>query len=141
MTEFATFSRHSPATAEELETVERKLSFPIPGSLRQLYREVANGGFGPGYGVLGVGSGATDDRGSTADQVYRDFSAPDPDDPTWVWRDRVLPFCYWGCVVYSCITPEGLVIGFDEGSWDERAVKLDEWLELWLRGELTQPLA
>jgi hypothetical protein len=139
MTRFSTVSRQAPATDRQLAAAEDALHFPIPAPLRQLYQAVANGGFGPGYGLLGLGGGATDDRGATAEQVYRDFSTPDPDDPAWAWRDRVLPFCYWGCVVYSCLTPAGDVIGFDEGTWDDRAIALHEWLERWLDGNLTQP--
>ena len=141
MAEPASFRRHPPATDEQLREAEDRLGFPLPEGLRQVYREVANGGFGPGYGLLGVAGGAADDRGNTAEQVYAELSGPDPDDPSWSWRDRVLPFCYWGCVVYSCITPEGDVIGFDEGAWDDRPVPLEEWLRAWLAGTLQQPVA
>ncbi|MGW2214214.1 SMI1/KNR4 family protein, partial [Nonomuraea sp. NPDC001684] len=38
-----------PATAEEVAQAERVLGFRLPPVLTRLYREVANGGFGPDY--------------------------------------------------------------------------------------------
>jgi hypothetical protein len=42
------------ATEAEVESAERELGFALPGLLRQLLREVANGDFGPSYGFAGV---------------------------------------------------------------------------------------
>jgi hypothetical protein len=141
MARFASFRRHPPATEPELEVAERRLGCPIPPPLRTLYRHVANGGFGPGYGLLGVGSGATDDGGLTMERLYEEFSLPDPEDPTWQWRPGLLPFCNWGCVVYSCIRPDGVVVGFDEGRWVDDPISLEGWLRGWLAGDLAQPTA
>jgi SMI1 / KNR4 family (SUKH-1) len=41
-----------PATLEELERAEEALGFALPPLLRRVYGEVANGGFGPGYGLV-----------------------------------------------------------------------------------------
>jgi hypothetical protein len=130
-----------PADVAELEAAERRLGFSLPQGLREVYTEVGNGGFGPGYGLLGVGSGATDDLGNTADSLYALFSQADPDDPEWSWRPGVVPFAYWGCAVYSCITQSGTVIAFDEGSWVEDEEPLESWLSRWLDGSLEQPVA
>lgn len=40
-----------PATAEQLTEVEAALAFELPAELRQLYLQIANGGFGPGDGL------------------------------------------------------------------------------------------
>ncbi len=122
-------------------SVEKTLGFGLPEGLREVYLNVANGGFGPGYGLLGVASGATDDRGNTADSLYELFAQVNPDDPEWDWPSRVVPFCYWGCAVYSCITADGQVIGFDEGEWVGEEVPLDAWFRAWLDGSLKQPTA
>lgn len=130
-----------PLDPAELDAVEGRLGFALPDLLREVYLRVANGGFGPGYGILGVGAGATDDLGNTADSLYGLFSQADPDDPEWSWRPHVIPFSYWGCAVYSCITPSGMVIGFDEGTWVDDEMPLDTWLRKWLDGSLKQPAA
>lgn len=131
-----------PAEAREVERVEQALGMPIPGPLRDLYVAVANGGFGPGYGILGLAGGATDDLGQSSLDIYLNFSLPDPEDPSWQWRPEVLPICYWGCVVYSCVdcsTPDAVMVGFDEGRWVPDGRTLEEWLRAWLKGQLMQP--
>jgi hypothetical protein len=39
-----------PVTTKDLRVAERALGVQLPDLLRAIYREVANGGFGPGYG-------------------------------------------------------------------------------------------
>ena len=80
-----------PLDTAGLEVVEERLGFALPEALRDIYLNVANGGFGPGYGLLGVGAGATDDLGNTADSLYVLFDQPDPADPEWSWRPHVIP--------------------------------------------------
>lgn len=43
-----------PATEQQIEQTEQQLGFPLPPLLRLLYTQIANGGFGPGFGILGV---------------------------------------------------------------------------------------
>lgn len=45
---------YPPATEEQLRQTEQLLGFPLPSFLRSLYMQVANGGFGPGFGVIGA---------------------------------------------------------------------------------------
>jgi hypothetical protein len=129
----------APVPVDELASAEDRLGFRLPDELREVYLTVANGGFGPGFGLLGVASGATDDLGNTADTLYQLFNQADPDDPDWSWRSHVVPFCYWGCAVYSCITANGTVVGFDEGQWVDEELHLDDWFRAWLDGSLEQP--
>jgi hypothetical protein len=44
----------SPATEQQIKETEQQLGFPLPPLLHRLYAQVANGGFGPGYGITGV---------------------------------------------------------------------------------------
>lgn len=46
-----------PATEEQLRATEQALGFPLPPLLRALYAQVANGGFGPDYGITGARGG------------------------------------------------------------------------------------
>jgi hypothetical protein len=54
---------YSPATEDQLLATEGALGFPLPPLLRALYAQVANGGFGFGYGLRGA-MGDFDGRGS-----------------------------------------------------------------------------
>jgi hypothetical protein len=49
----------APATPEAVTEAEKLIGFPLPPLLRRLYLEVANGGFGPAEGILGVRGGAS----------------------------------------------------------------------------------
>ena len=81
MHQFMTFRRYPPATPEQLCSVEERLGFPVPSLLADLYRSVANGGFGPGYGLMGIAGGASNDQGVTADELYDVFLVADAEAP------------------------------------------------------------
>lgn len=53
------------ASPEALDAAEGRMRVRIPPLLRRLYAEVANGGFGPGRGIIGIQSGWTDVRRTT----------------------------------------------------------------------------
>ena len=61
------------ATESQLADAERRLGFALPPLLRRLYAEVANGGFGPGSGILGVAGGWTTDHRQTVEDLYREM--------------------------------------------------------------------
>jgi SMI1 / KNR4 family (SUKH-1) len=45
---------YPPASEEQLAATEAALGFLLPPLLRALYKEIANGGFGPGVGIQGA---------------------------------------------------------------------------------------
>lgn len=127
---------------------EQRLGFALPLTLRTLYRRVANGGFGPGYGVMGVEGGFTDDLRQTVADVYEMYRQLDSHDSTWQWPEGYLPICHWGCVIYSvvdCRQHPSPVYVADVGSkepgepmdtilhWHKPALEL--WLSDWLDGK------
>jgi hypothetical protein len=136
--------RLSPASSDAVDEAEHALGFPLPRLLRRLYLEVGNGGFGPGYGILGVRDGFTDDLGDTALDAYRrfhslrrDFSVP----------DSLLPICHWGCAIYSLVDCATASIdmwacdpnpGVDDDVFRE-PLTLIGWLGRWVDGRLHQP--
>ena len=126
----------TPATLDMVEAGERELGYPFPPLLRRLYLEVANGGFGPGYGL---------------------FRLP-LDDNEWErewWSDTpsLLPLCHWGCAIYSfvdCADADGAMWGWDPNPVPEDDIgkalfreqgTFHEWLAKWLQGRLWQPVA
>jgi len=69
-------SRQSPAAPlrrADAEASERELGFPIPELLKLVYEKVGNGGFGPGYGLMGIRSGATDDQGQKCHRCLQEL--------------------------------------------------------------------
>lgn len=136
----------APVTA--VDEAERIISHRLPLLLRRLYLEVGNGGFGPGYGILGLRGGHRDDIHRGALDLYP--SALNRSSEHWpVLPGNLLPICSWGCGIYSfidCSQPQGQIWGWDPnpGPADERALykqpyTLGEWLDRWVRHELYQP--
>lgn len=137
----------SPATLDELAAAEASIGVALPVLLGRLYVEVANGGFGPGYGIVGVAGGWTD-RGDTLVDLTRSFRRGSPFD-AWAWPTGLLPICHLGDGMYACVDttrPGAPVVvwdpsGPDEDSEDddggdsdltEVAPSLEEWLRRWL---------
>lgn len=105
-----------PATAEQLQATEEALGFALPPMLRALYTHVANGGFGPAYGITGARGGyyfGDDGRYQTIDRCtdtnptvhYFDLSEYEKahGNPTYFeLRETIKPahflhLCYEGC--------------------------------------------
>jgi hypothetical protein len=83
----------------EIANDERQLGFEFPPALKRLYVEIGNGGFGPGYGLIGLTNGVPDDQGKTGPDIYRLFRS----DPELDWPNGLLPICHWGCAILSCV--------------------------------------
>lgn len=127
---------------------ETDLGLRLPTTLRRIYAEVANGGFGPSYGLLGLVGGALNEDGRDVVSLYRGYSIPDPNDEHWRWPNGLLPVGHLGCAMFCCVhatNPEGPVIWFepnpheDGKPWDDSFIPLasstDEWLLAWLDGD------
>lgn len=133
----------APASQDAVDDAERVIGHPLPSLLRRLYLEVANGGFGPRSGVLGVSGGKW--RGDWADivDVYQAFSAaPDSEVPeglVWLfdWGDAI-----WSLV--DCRDSAGLMFGWDpndglEGALFPTGQNLAGWLSDALAGREKVP--
>jgi hypothetical protein len=125
-----------PASAENIDKVEALLGFPLPGDLKQLYREVANGGFGPSGGHASP---------IEATERYRDLLANPPGERGRKSPKNLLPInlsepgadCYdrtSGEIIYW--DEESLADGPSDLVWKRsfktEAKSLGEWLENWL---------
>ncbi|MEU9703544.1 SMI1/KNR4 family protein [Streptomyces sp. NPDC047981] len=128
------------ASAEEVASAEAALGFALPPLLARLYREVANGGFGPEYQLLPlVGAGRT------VLSEYRSERSASAEGETPYWPAGVLPILDWGCGMYAavdCRSETAAVLLFepnimaDDGAaaWFVDAESLAGWLETWLAG-------
>ncbi len=136
-----------PATAAALDAAEARLGVALPPVLRRLYLEVANGGFGPGSGIIGIRGGWTTDHGRSIEDLYEEMGDSTTENPRWVWPAGLVPFVdhggAFGCVDTS--TAEGRIVDWDpddlddrgpDGGWSrafhEVAPSLATWLERWL---------
>lgn len=126
----------APLGPAAIADAEARLGGAIPDPLRQLYCEVADGGFGPGEGLLSL---------EAAVDAYRDRIANPPSVRGQAWPLHLLPITRFD-QGHDCIDlASGRMVYWDEeeladGGSDEvwqRSFKKDEpslaaWLERWL---------
>jgi len=123
----------APAAPAEVDAAEAALGFGLPSLLRRLYVEIGNGGFGPGYGFIGVPTADTVARRRRfIENHYRNIQRPreDPNwwpaelvpvsdfdivetyrrhltadlaDPAWRWPERLAPICHLGCGMFEYV--------------------------------------
>ncbi len=130
-----------------LDEAERNLGYGLPTLLKRLYTEVADGGFGPGYGLTPFKRPLDSFEGETVVSLHREFCSSDPEDPAWEWPSSYIPICDWGCAIRSCLdanSAAGSVVTFDPNghevgeSVDRLFAKshntLTEWLSDWVEG-------
>ncbi|HEV2639665.1 MAG TPA: SMI1/KNR4 family protein [Actinocrinis sp.] len=130
----ATAQWPAPASLESVEEAEKVIRHPIPPLLRRLYLEVANGGFGPGFGVMGVRGGRPGPLFTDIADVYQEGP-----DPTGVVPDGLVLLYDWGCAIWSVVDfrdQAGPMWEADNGQLFNENMNLTEWLSRSLDGTL-----
>jgi len=133
-------SRLPPAVSHAaLVEAHARLGFSLPEPLAQLYLEVADGGFGPGAGLLTL---------SRLVETYRDLLATPPGEGGQTWPGHLVPMT-WTDPGHECLDRQsGRVVYWDEEllaegrsdrvwkrSFRDDAASLPEWWERWLATE------
>lgn len=101
----------SPAPEAALDAAEARLGFPLPAQLRRVYSEVANGGFGPGGGLLSV------ERTVAA---YVEMTS-NPWGPDQVWPAELLPIQEIDPGYVTIDVNSGRIIDWDPEELTERS--------------------
>jgi hypothetical protein len=137
---------YPPASPQALTAAERALGFRLPGLLRRMYLEVGNGGFGSGYGLMGVEGGAKAGLRRSVVQLYLDNRLAGARDSSWSWPEKLVPICHYGCCITSCIDctqqktpvvyndPNSTGGGSSWGLFQVESRSLADWFEDWLDG-------
>jgi SMI1 / KNR4 family (SUKH-1) len=148
---------HPPATEAQLVATEEALGFSLPRLLRELYANIANGGFGPGYGINGAFGGFGDMMNNIADGYLSMKSSSRLVDiaiyehrqgtttrlaiPFYVHPDRFLTLCHWGCAIFSYLdcNTDRVFRGAAEREtygFTLEATSFYEWIDLWSKDAL-----
>jgi hypothetical protein len=125
----------APASADAIRACEQSLGFPLPSLLKAMYLNVGNGWSAPGYGFIGVAGGRPSNLGdlaTTYQEVRRgaDYLKID-------WPHALLPFCEWGCNVFSCVdcgNDTALVHRSEECTAYVEGYTLADFLAMWVDG-------
>jgi hypothetical protein len=126
-----------PASVEAVEEAERVIRHSIPPLLRRLYLEVANGGFGPGFGVLGVRGGKPGANFADIADLYQEGP-----DPTGQVPDGLVLLYDWGCAIWSLVDfrdHSGPMWAMSSGDLYSNNMDLVEWLSKSLDDTLPMP--
>ena len=131
-----------PLSSKSADAVEATLGFNLPVTLRRIYTEIGDGGFGPGYGFLPMIEPISKNDDSVLN-LYSLFREGDPKQPTWHWPKTVLPIVDFGCAIRACVECDSGQIIVDDPNIDtlttqtflDQQQSLDEWLADWCDGE------
>lgn len=127
----------APLPAERIHAAEERLGFRLHPLLAAVYREVANGGFGPDYQLLSLVDGPTSEQAVDHYLRARRDNAGTP----WAWPEGVLPILTWGCAMYACVdcrSDDGTVLLFEpnpgdpDEAWYVDAPSLADWFERYI---------
>ncbi|MCI0584640.1 MAG: SMI1/KNR4 family protein [Chloroflexi bacterium] len=137
----ATPTLPAPATPDVVASTEAELGAPLPPVLRRAYLEVADGGFGPGTGLLAL---------SAALSIYRDYRRESPGPRGSTWPAGLLPVTEREPGHHCVELATGRVLDWDpedlrerssEAAWQrsfsETAPSVEAWLTTWV-GSRTQ---
>ena len=131
--------RPAPLTADEIRRAEDALGFALPPLLATVYREVGDGGCGPGCALLPlVGeSGSQTALGQYLNNRTRSAGS------AWAWPEGILPVLDWGCGMFACLdcrSQAGPVLLFEPNpddpdlAWYIDSPDLTTWLERCVNG-------
>jgi len=125
---------YPPVAEGAICDAERAIGHPIPIILRECYLKIGNGGFGPGYGIIGLREGYTSDFGDlveTYNQLKNDYAMEGKK-----WPEEMLPYCEWGCNIFTCVdaTGEGQVYTFADFLLSPVHCTLETFFQLWMSG-------
>jgi len=126
---------YPPVSEELIDETESQLGFQIPPLLRACYEQIGNGGFGPGYGLIGLSGGARSDFGSLVETHHQLKS--DQESEGNEWQFGLLPFCSWGCIIFSCVdctSPDFPILTFEDFEVWPQSYDLEKFFSLWLSG-------
>jgi hypothetical protein len=131
----------APASSVAVEAAERELGGALPNALRRAYLEVADGGFGPGAGLMPL---------AAAMATYRSYLAESPGPRRSTWPRGVLPVTEREPGHHCVEVPTGRVLDWDpedlrehssdaawQRSFSDAAPSVEEWLTAWV-GSRTQ---
>jgi SMI1 / KNR4 family (SUKH-1) len=146
----------TPATTAQIEETESLLGFSLPPSLRLIYTQIANGGFGPAYGIRGAVGGFAEATGTVVEHYQSlcegrtlldlrlETAMQSTDDlvvPFEQWPRGLFSICDWGCAIQICLESTTGHVYRVEPSGDgyhitREAASLQAWLEQWVHAQL-----
>lgn len=110
---------------QDIEKFEQEIGYQLPSLLKQLFLQVGNGGFGPGYGLFSLVSSTEENMlDFTKDFVECEFD---------FWKISHIPLIHWGCGIYTFMdlaNPGANLQVFDGNNYDEENPEFNGLFEI-----------
>jgi hypothetical protein len=124
------------ATAKNIADTEASFGFPLPELLKSIYLNIGDGGFGPDkFGEM-ISLCHADDPQRTLLATYEGMKAG-AEYFERKWPEGLLPFCFWGCTIYSCVDCRDARLGVyrcEDCNPIRQAFDLQGFVQSWLEG-------
>jgi hypothetical protein len=119
-----------PASADAVEAAEREMGCHLHQFHRRLFREVGNGGFGPGDGLIAIPEGLPDVQERSMIELKQGLFSDHERQ-----MSSVVPLCDWGCGIWSCVDCEtGAILSISSFGLRDLEQDLHSWFEDWISG-------
>jgi len=123
-----------PVTTEVICEAEKSLGFLLPPVLKLFYLRIGNGFSGNSCEILGLRGGCKSDLGNMLD-VYQVLKK-NQELQGKVWKAGLLPFCAWGCNIFSCVdcsNPKNQIFTFEDSLIYPQKYSLEQFFEWWVK--------
>jgi hypothetical protein len=115
-----------PASADAIEAAEREMGCRFHQLHARLFKEVGNGGFGPGNGLIGIPEGSLHVEEPSMIELKQGLFSE---------HEKLVPLCDWGCGIWSCVDCEtGAILSTSEFGLRDLEHDLYSWFEDWISG-------
>jgi hypothetical protein len=133
-TDFADRGRRElgpPASDDAIEAAAREMGCHFHQFHARLLKEVGNGGFGPGDGLIGIPRGSLDVAERSVIELRQGLFT----DHEKLQMPSVVPLCEWGCGIWSCVDCKtGAILSVSEFGLRDLEQGLHSWFEDWTCG-------
>jgi hypothetical protein len=120
-----------PASANAIEAAGREMGCHFHQLHGRLFKEVGNGGFGPGDGLIGIPGGSLDAAERSVIELRQGLFS----DHEKLQMPSVVPLCDWGGGIWSCVDCEtGAILSMSEFGLRDLEQGLHSWFEDWTSG-------
>ncbi|QQE13393.1 SMI1/KNR4 family protein [Planctomycetota bacterium] len=125
---------YNVAKDHDIKAVEARLGLILPDLLRSVLTRIGNGGFGPGYGLIGTSDGYCSEFGDIASTYWRirdDWKRCGDQ-----WPRNLILFCEFGCNIFACVQAnnQSQIHLLSSGERFKMNYDLDTFFNLWVAG-------
>src|SRR5262249_54083107 len=120
-----------PANTDAIEAAGREMGCHFHQLHGRLFKEVGNGGFGAGGGLIGGPRGSLGVDGRSVIELKQGLFS----DHEKLQMSSVVPLSDWGCGIWSCVDCEtGAILSMSEFGLRDLEQDLHSWFEDWISG-------